>query len=205
MVGRTLAAGLATEGHDVRVGGRDPGREDLAAWSAEAAIPVVGVAEAAGSAEVVILATAWSGTENAIGLAGDGLDGKVLIDATNPLSFADGALRLTIGHQDSGGEQVQRWARGARVVKAFNTVGAELMVHPDLPDGPGTMFLAGDDTEAKATARELIAQLGWTSHDCGGIEAARLTEPLAMIWITHAATSGSRSHAFRLLGSRSDG
>lgn len=198
-VGRTLAAGLAAVGHDVRLGGRDPQRDELVDWSAEIGVPVTDTATAAADSDVVLLATAWDGTENALSLAGAGLDGTVLIDVTNPLVF-DGRLKLAIGHDDSGGEQVQRWAPGATVVKAFNTVGYELMVHPGFAEGQGTMFIAGDVAEAKAVAVRLANDLGWGTHDCGGLMAARLTEPLAMIWIEHAIASGERRHVFRLHG-----
>jgi predicted dinucleotide-binding enzyme len=198
-VGRTLARALAGRGHTVVVGGREPGRPELVEWSAEAGVEVVGVAEAAAPSDVVVLATAWEGTENVIGLAGAGLDGTILIDATNPLTFTD-RLGLAVGHDDSGGEQVQRWCPRARVVKAFNTVGWELMAGPDLPDGPGTLFIAGDDPAARAVAAGLAAELGWATHDCGDLRAARLTEPLALIWIEHALATGQRDHAFRLLG-----
>ena len=202
-VGRTLATGLAQAGHHVVVGGREPDRDDLAAWSAEAGVDVASVAQAAAHGEVIVLATAWEGTENALSLAGDALSGKILIDATNPLGFTD-RLGLVLGHDDSGGEQVQRWAPNARVVKCFNTVGYELMVHPTFSpsagQGPATMFLAGDDPEAKRVATGLVGDLGWGAHDCGDLQAARLTEPLALLWIQHALTTGQRDHAFRLLG-----
>lgn len=198
-VGRTLAAGFAGAGHDVKLGGREPDRPELAEWGNENRIDVVDLAAAAAHGDVVVLATSWEGAENALRLAQPGLGGKVMIDVTNPLTFA-GGLRLTIGFDDSGGEQVQRWAPTALVVKAFNTVGWELMVRPELEAGPGTMFLAGDDPEAKSIASGLAADLGWATHDCGGIEAARLTEPMALIWIQHAITSGTRRHAFRLIG-----
>lgn len=198
-VGRTLADGWANAGHRTTLAGRDPGRDDLAQWSSATGVPVASIADAVAAAEVAVLATAWGGTENALSLAGAELAGKVLVDVTNPLVFTD-RLRLAIGHDDSGGEQVQRWAPDARVVKAFNTVGFELFVHPELPDGPGTMFIASDDADAKQVATGLAVDLGWQVHDCGGLVAARLTEPLAMIWIEHALRSGRRDHAFRLLG-----
>lgn len=212
-VGRTLAAGWAGAGHEVTAGGRDPGRADLIEWADGAGVTLADHATAASGAEVVVVATAWDGTENALTLAaggsdggaldgraldGSALDGKVLIDVTNPLGFTD-RLQLMIGHDDSGGEQVQRWAPTARVVKAFNTVGFELMDHPALADGPGTMFIAGDDDEAKAVTTGLAADLGWGVHDAGDLRAARLTEPLAMLWIEHAIRTGERGHAFRLL------
>jgi 8-hydroxy-5-deazaflavin:NADPH oxidoreductase len=198
-VGRALAFGLGAAGHEVVVGGRDPGRADLASWAEGAGVEVAHVEKAVEGAELAILATAWDGAENALRMAEDGLAGKVLIDATNPLKFTT-RLELGVGHVDSGGEQVQRWVPEARVVKLFNTVGFELMDRPDLVDGPGTLFMAGDDDEAKAVARSLAADLGWGVHDCGELRAARLTEPLAMVWIEHAMRSGSRSHAFRLIG-----
>lgn len=198
-VGRTLAAGLARAGHEVTVGGREPDRPELAAWSTDTGIAVGTVADAAAGGEVVLLATAWEGAEAALAMTGDELAGKVLIDVTNPLRYTD-RLELAVGHDDSGGERVQRWAPGARVVKAFNTVGYELMIEPDLADGPGTMFIAGDDPEAKAVTAGLAGDLGWATHDCGDLRAARLTEPLALIWIEHAARTGERGHAFRLIG-----
>lgn len=198
-VGRALAAGWAKEGHQATLAGREPARDDLVAWSGATGVPVASTADAAAAADVVVLATAWDGTENALSLAGDHLAGKVLVDVTNPLVFTD-RLQLAIGHDDSGGEQVQRWAPDARVVKAFNTVGFELFVHPELAGGPGTMFIASDDADAKQVAAGLAGDLGWRVHDCGGLVAARLTEPLAMIWIEHALRSGQRDHAFRLLG-----
>ena len=198
-VGRSLAAGLRDAGHEIRVSSRTP--ERLQEWCAAQRISADVPAAVATFAELAVVATAWDGTEEALRLAGaDRLAGKVVIDATNPLRFTD-RLGLAVGFDSSGGELVQQWLKGARVVKAFNTVGWELMCRPDLPDGPPTLFIAGDDSQAKLEVSALAAQLGWGTHDCGGIIAARYTEPLAMIWIDHAIASGSRSHAFKLLGS----
>ncbi|MCC6435502.1 MAG: NAD(P)-binding domain-containing protein [Acidimicrobiales bacterium] len=204
-VGRTLAAGLHATGHEVTVGSRTPAAADLVAWCERTGVTAALPAETAAAAEVVVLATAWNGVPDAIALAGpERLAGKVLIDVTNPLRFTD-RLELAVGHDDSGGEQVQRLAPGAMVVKAFNTVGFELMVQPALADGPGTMFIAGDDERARAVTTVLARQLGWAVHDCGGLRAARLTEPLAMLWIEHALRTGVRSHAFRVIGVEAEG
>ena len=198
-VGRALARGLAAAGHEVTLGTREPDRPELVEWAAGTdGVALADSLAAAGGAELVLVATAWDGTEAALAAVAPALEGKVLVDVTNPLRFTT-RLELAVGFTDSGGEQVQRWAPGARVVKAFNTVGFELMDHPDLPDGPPTLFLAGDDEGAKAEVATLAADLGWGVHDCGGLVAARLTEPLAMLWIEHAIRSGSRRHAFRLL------
>ncbi len=197
-VGRALATGFASAGHRVILGTRDPSRPELTDWARASDVDVASTGEAAAAGEVVIVATAWEGTGDVLALAGSYLDDKVLIDVTNPLRFTS-RLELALGFQDSGGEQVQRWAPSARVVKAFNTVGFELMNQPDLPHGPPTLFMAGDDDEAKAVVRSLASDLGWAMHDCGGLIGARLTEPLAMIWIEHAIRSGSRSHSFRMI------
>jgi len=199
-VGQALASGLQAKGHSVTLATREPTRPELGAWSAETGVSVGDLASAAAGAELVVLATAWSGVAEALATAGaHNLEGKVLIDVTNPLRFTD-RLELAVGHGDSGGETVQRLAPGARVVKAFNTVGFELMVDPDVPDGPPTMFVAGDDADARSVVAGLAASLGWAVHDCGDLRAARLTEPLAMLWIEHALRTGQRTHAFRLLG-----
>jgi len=199
-VGQALASGLQAKGHSVTLATREPTRPELGAWSAETGVSVDDLASAAAGAELVVLATAWSGVAEALATAGaHNLEGKVLIDVTNPLRFTD-RLELAVGHGDSGGETVQRLAPGARVVKAFNTVGFELMVDPDVPDGPPTLFVAGDDADARSVVAGLAASLGWAVHDCGDLRAARLTEPLAMLWIEHALRTGQRTHAFRLLG-----
>lgn len=203
-VGRTLAGGFAGLGHEVRVGTRDPASEKAKALAATLG-PKVGVvtfADAATFADVGVLATAWSGTESALQLAGPGhLYGKVVIDATNPLVFAPAAPpALALGHTDSGGEQVQRWLPAARVVKAFNTVGYARMVKPSLPGGPPDMFICGNDAAAKRTVTELLTQLGWPAIDIGGIEGARVLEPLCILWVMYGARTGTWTHAFKLLG-----
>jgi predicted dinucleotide-binding enzyme len=158
-------------------------------------------ADAAGFADVAVLATAWSGTENALRLAGaERLAGKVLIDATNPLSPSpDGPPGLALGHSDSGGEQVQRWLPGARVVKAFNIVGSPHMFRPDFPGGPPDMYICGNDESAKAVVTEILGAFGWPVMDIGGIEGARLLEPLCILWVVSGLRRGSWDNAFKLL------
>jgi predicted dinucleotide-binding enzyme len=202
VVGQSLGLGFTGRGHDVMIGSRDPGAGKLGNWLAKAGERASAgtFAEAAAFGELAVLATAWSGTENALRLAGaEQLEGKVVIDVTNPLDFAAGAPRLALGFGDSGGEQVQRWLPGARVVKAFNIITAGEMVDPDFPCGPPTMFLCGNDEGAKHTVSGICTDFGWEVVDVGGIEGARLLEPLAMLWITHGIRSGAWSHAFKLL------
>ncbi len=201
MVGQALAGGLAERGHTVVIGTRDPAK--LAEWArGQPGVRVGSFADAAGHGEVVLLATKWDGTEQALALAGTGnLEGKVLVDVTNPLTFGPGGPALALGHTDSGGEQVQRWVPGARVVKALNQVTASTMVAPRREEGVPDMFIGGNDPAAKATVTTLLQGLGWSVVDLGGIEAARLLEPLAMIWIKLYVQTRSGSHAFKLLRS----
>jgi predicted dinucleotide-binding enzyme len=202
-VGRSLGSGFCAEGHEVCMGSRDPGSEKVQQWvAANGPRASAGTfAEAAELAEVAVLATLWAGTENAIRLAGpERLAGKVVIDAVNPLVFKPNALpELGIGHTDSAGEQAQRWLPAARVVKAFNIVGSAHMVHPQFPDGPPDMFICGNDAEAKRVVTELCTELGWPTIDIGGIEGARLLEPLCLLWVGYAIRTGSGNHAFKLL------
>ncbi|MFN0029542.1 MAG: NADPH-dependent F420 reductase [Acidimicrobiales bacterium] len=200
-VGKALAVALRSAGHQVEVGTRSPDDEELRSWSTTSGVAVDEVGAVAAAAEVVVLATAWGGAQNALSLAGDSLAGKVLVDVTNPLQFTD-RLGLAIGHSDSGGEQVQRWAPQAKVVKAFNTVGFELMDHPRTSVGAPTLFVATDDDDAKAVATTLAADLGWSVHDCGGLRGARLTEPMALLWIEHAMRSGTRNHVLTFVTTR---
>jgi predicted dinucleotide-binding enzyme len=203
-VGRVLGKGLAALGHEVKLGSRDAANEKVRAWVADAGAKASGgtFADAARHGEVVLLATLWSGTESALRLAGGpaAFAGKVVVDATNPLDFSQGVPpRLTHALTDSGGEQVQRWLPGAKVVKAFNSVGNALMVNPRLPGGPPDMFVAGDDAGAKALVSELCAALGWATVDAGGIEGSRDLEALAMVWIHHGFRTNTWTHAFKLL------
>lgn len=200
-VAKALALGFASRGHSVRLSSRTPDRDDLRDWLAgvDGDVSVHSFAEAARLGDVLVLATAWEGTEHAIRLAGpENAAGKLVLDATNPLDFSDGSPRLAI--TEASGTLVQRWLPGAHVVKAFNTVGAGLMVDPDLPGGPPTMFLAGQDNDAKEKAAEIVRDFGWEPLDIGPIDRSRHLDHLAVVWILNAMRHG-RDHAFKMLGS----
>jgi hypothetical protein len=189
-VGGTLGKMWATKDHEVAFGVRRPNDAKVQALltatgkRARAASPK----DAVTGAEVVVLATPWSATEAAIREAGD-LRGKVVVDATNPLK-AD-LSGLAIGHSTSAAEQVAGWARGARVVKAFNTIGAAHMADPRFGTQRASMFICGDDASAKATVARLAGELGFDPVDCGPLTQARLLEPLAMLWISMAYAYGA--------------
>ncbi|MCU1244921.1 MAG: putative oxidoreductase, coenzyme F420-dependent [Acidobacteria bacterium] len=199
-VGKVLAGGFASLGHEVKIGSRDP--EKLSDWVAAAGERASAgtFADAAAFGDLIILATLGTGTKSAIELAGAAnFDGKVLIDATNPLDFSSGQPALFVGHTDSLGEMVQRWLPKARVVKAFNTVGNSLMVSPKLPGGPPDMFIGGNDEDAKKIVSQVCEHFGWGVIDLGGIEASRHLEPMCMVWVLHGIRSGSWNHAFKML------
>lgn len=202
-VGQALGTGFAARGHEVMMGSRTPDSEKVQDWLRKVGPHAAAgtFADAASFADLAVLATLWGGTEHAIALADPArLEGKVVIDATNPLTFApDSPPGLALGHTDSGGEQVQRWLPGARVVKAFNIVGNAEMVDPSFPGGPPDMFICGDDAAAKQGVTEILTQFGWSTIDIGGIEGARLLEPLCLLWVGYGVRTGSWHHAFKLL------
>jgi predicted dinucleotide-binding enzyme len=103
------------------------------------------------------------------------------------------------GHDDSLGERVQRKALDAKVVKAFNIVGAPYMADPDLPGGPPTMLICGNDDAAKAKVIEICESFGWEAAQIGAIDRARYLEPLAMAWVSYGVVTGSWDHAFKML------
>ncbi|MBL8360784.1 MAG: NADPH-dependent F420 reductase [Rubrivivax sp.] len=197
-VGGTLGKRWAAAGHDIAFGVRDPAREKYQGLVMQTAGRgrLATNAEACRDADAVLLATPWPTTQAALAECG-ALDGRVLIDATNPIG-AD--LKLQVGHTDSGGEQVQRWAPGARVVKAFNSTGFNVMDDPVLAGRHAAMYVAGDDPAAKAVVADLATAIGFEAIDAGPLELARLLEPLALLWILGAYRMGlTRDHAFHLL------
>jgi predicted dinucleotide-binding enzyme len=202
VVGQVLSDGLIKAGHEVMRGTRDPAR--LAAWKAHhGAHAAVGTfAEAARFGYLVVLAVKGSAAVEVVAACGAELDGKAVLDTTNPIADAppeDGVLRFFTGPNESLLERLQARAPGAHLVKAFSCVGSGLMVDPDLPGGPPTMFICGNDDSAKRQAAELARQLGWSVEDMGRAAAARAIEPLCMLWCIPGFRQNRWQHAFRLL------
>ncbi|MBV8595725.1 MAG: NAD(P)-binding domain-containing protein [Candidatus Eremiobacteraeota bacterium] len=202
-VAQSLGNGFIATGHDVMLGSRDPNSDTVKAWKASNGPKATsGTSEqAAKFGEVIVVATVWSGTENALKLAGPkNLEGKVVIDVTNPLVFEEGKPpRLALGFSDSGGEQVQRWLPGARVVKCFNIVGHQHMFRPQFAGGPPDMFIAGNDDDAKKTVTKILSDFGWPAIDIGDISGARLLEPLCILWVNAGRRLENWHIAFKLL------
>jgi predicted dinucleotide-binding enzyme len=200
VVGKTIAARLAGLGHEVMIGTRDPeetmsrtepdryGNPPFSAWHEEH--PKVGLgtfAEAAAHGETVVNATAGAVSLEALEQAGgDNLSGKVLMDISNPLDFSRGMPpTLLVSNTDSLGEQIQRRFPEAKVVKTLHTMNAQLMVDPaQLGGGDHTVFVGGDDAEAKATVKDLLRSFGWSDIiDLGDITTARGTEMMLPVWV----------------------
>ncbi len=198
-VGSTLGKGWAAKGHQIVYGVRNPGDakvEDVVKATGGKARAAT-VKDAASAADIVLLAIPWGAAREVIKQAGD-LTGKIVIDATNPLR--PDLSGLVLGHNTSAGEEVARWAAGAKVVKAFNTTGAQNMANPQFGGQSASMFLCGDDAAAKKTVATLAEALGFEPVDAGPLAQARHLEPLAMLWITMAYAHGHGPNiAFKLL------
>lgn len=212
-VGRALAEGFTRHGHDVAVGTRDvdtaldrPGPRDgvpLREWvAAHPSVAVLTFAGAAAGAQVVVNATAGSASIAALESAGaDSFAGTVVLDVANPLDFSAGfPPTLTVKDTDSLAEVLQRRFPGARVVKALNTLTADLMAHPERLPEPTTVFLSGDDEGAKAVVRGLLAEFGWTDVlDLGGIASARGPEMWLPLWLRIMGSLGSGAFNLRIV------
>jgi hypothetical protein len=202
-VSQALADGFLKHGYAVVRGSRDPGK--LADWQKKAgAHASVGTfADAARQGETVVLAVKGTAAESAVDLCGAAaLDGKVVIDTTNPIADqppVNGVLRFFTSLEESLMERLQRRVPGARFVKAFSCVGNALMIDPQLPGGPPTMFYCGNDAAAKAEVRGVLEQFGWEVEDCGGAEAARAIEPLCILWCIPGFAKNDWMHAFKVL------
>ena len=184
-VGSVLGRRWAEGGHDVTFGSRRAGSDELEHLHVHGATVEL-PAEAVVNAEVVVLATPWPATESVIASLGD-LSDKIVVDCTNPLGPGF-AFQGKPGA--SGGEQVANWAKGARVVKAFNTTGAKNMGAPVIDGHRLAMFICGDDADAKKQVAGLAEELGFVAIDNGGLSQAHFLESMAMVWITQAFQQG---------------
>jgi len=197
MVGNTIASKLVALGHEVMMGSRTANNEKAQAWVAQAGARAHAgtFADAAAFGEMIWVCTAGAGTLEAVHAAGPAnLDGKIVVDVTNPLDFSRGMPpRLSVVNDDSLGEQVQRAAPGARVVKGLNTINCNLMVDATRIAGDHDTFVAGNDAEAKARVTEILRRdFGWRHVvDLGDITGARATEMYLPLWLRLYGALGS--------------
>ena len=200
-VGETLANGCLQHGYAVMRASREP--QKLTGWKSsakgEAAIGSFG--DAAKWADTILLAVKGSAAEGLVADLAPALTGKLVIDACNPI--ADGApdhgvLRYFTAANESLMERLQVKAPDAKFVKAFNSVGAPHMVNPKFGSTP-TMFICGDDADAKQSVGELLAKFGWEVCDMGPSQAARPIESLCQLWCLPGMLRNDWSHAFKYL------
>jgi 8-hydroxy-5-deazaflavin:NADPH oxidoreductase len=186
MVGQSIAARLAELGHDVMIGTRDVNK--LSAWQASnQKVKVGSLAETASYGEMIFNATSGAGSLEALKSAGtSNLKEKVLVDIANPLDFSKGfPPSLTVSNTDSLTEQIQRTFPSAMVVKTLNTVTARIMVYPrEVANGDHTIFVSGNDADAKAQVTGLLKSFGWINiFDLGDLTTARGTEMYLPLWV----------------------
>lgn len=206
-VGQTIAAKLITNGHDVVIGIRTVSPDELtkarnytatlAEWQAATGGRVVTMAEAAAHGEIVFNVSSGMSSIAALTLAGAAnLDGKILIDVANPLDFSQGMpafLNKDLSGTTSLGEEIQKAFPKVRVVKAFNTVAANIMVDPSLVPGDHDLLMSGNDSAAKSTVADFARrEFGWNSIiDLGDIRGARAAEHMLPVWLRLWGVIGS--------------
>ena len=200
-VGQALADGFLKHGYSVMRGSREPAK--LADWQSKSGAATGTFAEAAAWGELVVLAVKGTAAEAVLDLAGrENLSGKTVVDTTNPIAESapsHGVLHYFTTLEDSLMERLQRRVPEARFVKAFSCVGNALMVDPQLPGGPPTMFICGNDAAAKAEVKAILAEFGWDIEDLGAVEAARAIEPLCMLWCIPGFLEKRWMHAYKVL------
>jgi hypothetical protein len=172
-----LAVLFAKAGYKVVVGARDLAKAQAVAAAAGHGARADGIAAAAKSADFVVLAVPFTAAAETLAAAGD-LAGKAVIDISNPLT--PDYMGLTIGHSTSAGEEIQKLAPKAKVVKAFNTIFAQVLANGGRAAGrPTTVFIAGDDASANNAVEAIARKAGFDVVQTGGLKLARYLEPLA--------------------------
>lgn len=196
-VGGTLARLWTSRGHTVWAGVRDAASDRARRLQRESSAHITSVADAVAKAGMVALCVAWPDAEAGVRAAGD-LAGKILIDSTNPLR--PDLKGLELGLSTSAAEKIAAWAPGARVVKAFNTMGAMLLGNAQFGSLVADGYYCGDDAAAKEAVRPLIADAGLDPVDVGPLTSARTLEPLALLWVDLKFGQGWKGeYAFKLL------
>ncbi len=203
-VGRTLGTAFLKEGHQVMLGTRNIGKEEVVKWKHENPGGETGLFDAtANFGELIVLATSGAISEEAIKLAViENFSGKTVIDTTNPIAplpADQGVLKFFTTLDDSLMEQLQRLLPEANLVKAFNSVGSGFMYKPDFNGVLPSMFICGNSDEAKATVTSILISFGWEVEDMGSAVSARAIEPLCMLWCIPGFLKNQWSHAFKLL------
>jgi 8-hydroxy-5-deazaflavin:NADPH oxidoreductase len=196
-VGQTLGNRFALAGHQVMFGSRLKDAPEVIEAIARIrhGVEIGQVDEAIEESEIVFLATPYESAKQVI--KSKAISNKIVVDVSNPLNESFSAL--TVGHSTSGAETLQQLAPSAKVVKAFNTTGVENMANPQYSQAKLFMPVASNDLLAKTTVMQLAQDIGFDAIDAGDLTAARLLEPMGMLWISLAYRQGmGRGFGFAL-------
>ena len=204
IVGRVLGKAFLSEGYDVILGTRNTSKDEVVKWKNENPKGKTGtIEETAKFGEMLVLATKGSATQEIIKMAGEkNFSGKVVIDTTNPIADApptNGVLHYFTSLEESLMERIQKQIPDAKVVKAFNIVGNAFMYKPKFPGGKPTMFICGNDEEAKKIVTDILTAFGHETEDMGKVEAARAIEPLCILWCIPGFIRNDWMNAFKFL------
>ncbi len=198
-VGGTLGPRFAGLGERIVYGSRDASQERVQSLVLRTGADATAVsqAEAAARCSTLVLAVPWNAVEATARALGNA-EGKLVIDVTNPLGVRNGReVALEVPGGVSGGEYWQSLLKGAKVVKAFNTVNFRVMADPAVAGGPVSIPLAGDDTAAKARVAMLVTGIGLEPIDVGPLRTARYTEAMALLYVSRLV-SGQPPFEFHL-------
>lgn len=203
IVGQTLANGFLKYGHQVKIGTSDKSKLNDWLRNAGAGASVVSFNDAAEFGDIIVLAVKGTAALAVLEKAGsNNLANKTIIDATNPIAEVppvNGVLQFFTDINSSLMEMLQSKFPSANFVKAFSCVGNSLMVNPDFNGIKPTMFIAGNNINAKAVVKEILDNFGWDVEDMGNAEAARAIEPLCILWCIPGFRENRWRHAFKLL------
>lgn len=204
IVGRTLGTAFLKEGYEVMLGTRDISKPAVQEWLTDNSDAKVGLfKDCASFGEILVLATSGKGTLDMIQLAEpSNFSDKVIIDATNPIDTSSpeqGVMKFFTNTHNSFLEELQKNLPEAKLVKAFNSVGSALMYQPDFDGIKPTMFICGNNAEAKLQVSKILEQFGWEAEDMGSAVSARAIEPLCILWCIPGFLHNQWSHAFKLL------
>ena len=201
-VGQTLAKAFKSEGYEVMLGTRNPSKKEIVDFNTEAKIDIGTFDETAKFGELLVLCVKGAGAEEALQLAGkENIAGKIIIDTTNAIGDKppqNGVLNSFTDLNNSLMEKLQSIYTDAKFVKCFNSVGNLLMYKPQL-DATPTMFICGNNDEAKKSIKDILTNFGWDAADMGKAEAARAIEPLCVLWCIDGFLKNDWTHAFKLL------
>ena len=203
IVGQTLASGFIKHDYEVMMGTRNPNKLDEWKRKTGNKVSIKSVEETAKFGEIIVLAVKGTAAKEVLEMAGaDNLDGKIIIDTTNPIadvSPENGVLKFFTSLDKSLMEDLQEKFSKVNFVKAFNSIGSAFMVNPDFDKIKPTMFICGNNDESKKIVSKILDRFGFEVEDMGEVEAARAIEPLCMLWCIPGFLKNEWAHAFKLL------